>query len=83
MPTEQRTDHDPAELAGDLAGDREVLRAEATDPVHLPAFGDECEVVERSDNSMLVTASALDDDKRICLDCARAQASAVERRAQR
>ena len=76
MPTEQRTDHDPPEVAGDLDPDREVLRPQAAHPIHLPDA--DCQVVEFGDNDSLVAAGALHDDKRICRDCARA-----ERRVQR
>ena len=81
MPRQHRTDHGPPEVAGDLAPDREVLRPQAAHPVHLPDT--DCQVVEFGENSSLVEAGALHDDKRLCRDCARAEASAVERRAQR
>ena len=81
MPTKQRTDHDPPEVAGDLDAGREVLRPQAAHPIHLPDT--DCQVVEFGENNSLVAAGALHDDKRLCRDCARAEASAVERRAQR
>ena len=81
MPTEQRTEHERPEVAGDLDPDREVLRPQAAHPIHLPDT--DCQVVEFGENNSLVAAGALHDDKRLCRDCARAEASAVERRAQR
>ena len=76
MPTEQRTEHERPEVAGDLDPDREVRRPQAAHPIHLPDT--DCQVVEHGENSSLVEAGALHDDKRLCRDCARA-----ERRAQR
>ena len=76
MPTKERTDHGPPEVAGDLAPDREVLRPQAAHPIHIP--DSDCQVVEHGENNSLVAAGALHDDKRICRDCARA-----ERRVQR
>ena len=81
MPSKERTDHGPPEVAGDLDPDREVLRPQTTHPIHLP--GSDCQVVEFGENSSLVEAGALHDDKRLCRDCARAEASAVERRGAR
>ena len=81
MPTKERTEHERPEVAGDLAPDREVLRPQAAHPIHLPDT--DCQVVEHGENNSLVAAGALHDDKRLCRDCARAEASAVERRAQR
>ena len=83
MPTKERTDHGPPEVAADLDAGREVLRPQAAHPIHLPQHGASCQVVEHGENSSLVAAGALHDDKRICRDCARAEGSAVERRAQR
>ena len=78
MPRQQRPEHDPPEVAGDLADDREVLRPQAAHPIHLPQHGASCQVVEHGENNSLVAAGALHDDKRLCRDCARA-----ERRVQR
>ena len=81
MPSKERTEHDPPEVAADLDAGREVLRPQAAHPIHLPDT--DCQVVEHGENNSLVAAGALHDDKRLCRDCARAEASAVERRAQR
>lgn len=69
---------EPPEVVGDLDPDREVIRSVSELAIHLPERADTCPVVRSNPSGRRVAAKTQFDDKRLCGDCARGEALALD-----